>query len=270
MDNIYLEEHKRRNLRRCQLKMLGILEEIDRICKMHDIEYWLDGGTLLGAVRHSGFIPWDDDIDIAMRKEDMDRFCKVAMEELPNNLFLQTMETDPESKTPIVKVRDLNSIFIEFGDSFNLNYQKGIFVDIFPFVDYPTISRSLTKKITRGISVSNSIMHDMHHYSFRSLANLLYFGTKRFLFQIIWKVLLRLRPTNTFFCVIPENNGYGVTYRKDSIFPLSEIEFEGKKFSAPRNTDAYLKDLFGNYMEIPPKEKQKIHAVFMVPELIEK
>ena len=68
MKNRYLEEYNRRNLRGCQLKQLDILEEIDRLCRRHSISYWLDGGTLLGAVRHGGFIPWDDDIDIAMRR----------------------------------------------------------------------------------------------------------------------------------------------------------------------------------------------------------
>ena len=74
MENIYLEKYKQQQLRTCQLKQLSMLEEIDRICRKHHIGYWLDGGTLLGAVRHKGFIPWDDDIDIAMRQEDLKRF----------------------------------------------------------------------------------------------------------------------------------------------------------------------------------------------------
>ena len=97
------------SLRSCQLKQLSILKEIDRICKSHGINYWLDGGTLLGAVRHGGFIPWDDDIDIAMRQEDLDRFVSIEPSELREGLFLQTPQIEPQSKEPIVKVRDLNS-----------------------------------------------------------------------------------------------------------------------------------------------------------------
>ena len=87
--NTHLERFKQRHLRACQLKQLTILEAIHAICQRHNIPYWLDGGTLLGAVRHGGFIPWDDDIDIAMHKADMQRFVEVAQKELPKGLIVQ-------------------------------------------------------------------------------------------------------------------------------------------------------------------------------------
>ena len=93
-----IKAYTQQNLRSCQLKQLSILEEIDKICKRHNIEYWLDGGSLLGAIRHGGFIPWDDDIDIAMSLEDEKRFEQIAPKELPEWLFLQTPATDPGSK----------------------------------------------------------------------------------------------------------------------------------------------------------------------------
>ena len=139
MKNQYLSDYVADNLRACQLKQLSILKEVDRICRKHKLSYWLDGGTLLGAMRHGGFIPWDDDIDIGMTLEDMQAFMKVAPSELPDTLFLQTPESDPTSKEPIVKIRDLNSIYIEAGDTFSVEYQKGLYVDIFPFIDYPTV-----------------------------------------------------------------------------------------------------------------------------------
>lgn len=268
MNNPFLEEYKRRNLRACQLKQVSILEEIDSICKQHDIPYWLDGGTLLGAVRHQGFIPWDDDIDIAMRAEDLQRFVRIAPGELNKNLFLQTKESDPAHKEPIIKVRDLNSLYIENGDDFNATYQKGLFVDIFPFIDYPDIPRAWVRFLTRSISVSYSILGKAHYYSFRAFAEFFWFGFKYIACQSIWHMISFCRPKKTFISNIPINNGYGIMHRKDSLFPLNEITFEGKTFPAPHNPDLYLKDLYANYMNIPPEEKRKIHAVYIHPELI--
>lgn len=268
MENKYLTEYVKQNLRACQLKQLTILEEIDRICKKHNIEYWLDGGSILGAVRHGGFIPWDDDIDLAMRKEELERFIRVAPSELPEHLFLQTPESDPSCKEPIIKVRDMNSIYIESTDTFNAEYQKGLFVDIFPFIDYPTVSRSWVKKVAKGISVSYSILHAQHYYSARAFFEYFYFGAKYILLNALWKVVSVVRPHDTYISNILINNGYGIMHRQDSIFPLGAIEFEGKVFSAPNNPDAYLKDLYKNYMDIPPEDKRKIHAIFIEPELI--
>lgn len=267
MNNTYLKEYVKTNLRPCQLKQLSILEVIDDICRKHNIEYWLDGGTLLGAVRHGGFIPWDDDIDIAMRKEALEKFIKVAPAELPDNLFLQTPESDPQSKEPIIKVRDLNSLYIESTDTFNAEYQKGLYVDIFPFIDYPSVSKSFVKKVAKGISVSYSILHAQHYYSLRSFLEFFYFGAKYLLLNAIWSMASAVKPHDTYISNILINNGYGIMHRQDSIFPLGTIEFEGKTFSAPGNPDTYLKDLFRNYMEIPPEDKRHIHAIYVQPTL---
>lgn len=255
------------NLRECQLKQLGILEVIDQICKKHNIEYWLDGGSILGAVRHGGFIPWDDDIDIAMRQEELDRFIQVAPTELPDSLFLQTLQSDPQSKEPIVKVRDLNSLYIESTDTFNADYQKGLYVDIFPFIDYPTVSKDFVKKVAKGISVSYSIIHAQRYLSLRTIMEHLYFSVKYLWLSLVWRCVAAVKPHDTYISNVLINNGYGIMHRKDSIFPVGEIEFEGKTFAAPHNPDAYLKDLYRNYMEIPPVEKRHIHAVFVKPTL---
>ena len=268
MENQYLKQYKEQQLRACQLKQLSILEEIDRICQKHQIGYWLDGGTLLGAVRHKGFIPWDDDIDIAMRQEDLERFMAIAPKELREGLFLQTPQNEPQAKEPIVKVRDLNSFYVEGADNFSADYQKGLYVDIFPMIDYPTLPKGLVKRITLGISKSYSILHKAHYYSLRSFAEFFWFGAKYACNKCLWHLLCAMRPKNVYMSNILINNGYGIMHRQDSVFPLGTITFEGKTFSAPANTDAYLSDLYRNYMEIPPKEKQKIHSVFIMPELI--
>lgn len=90
MSNPNLSAYVADHLRACQLKQLSILEEVDRICKKHGIGYWLDGGSLLGAVRHGGFIPWDDDIDIGMTKSDLERFEKLLRQNCPKLFFTDT------------------------------------------------------------------------------------------------------------------------------------------------------------------------------------
>lgn len=269
MTNPYLDAHKRANLRAAQLKQLSILRRIDEICRRHDIGYWLDGGSLLGAVRHGGFIPWDDDIDIAMTLDDLRRFEQIAPAELGAGLMLQSPRTEPESKEPIVKVRDLNSFYVEPGDNFAAQYQKGLYVDIFPFIPYPTISRSLTRRLTRGYCRAGAILAKPHRYSWRAVAELLWFGAKKLACLAAWNTVCLLRPHDTYFGNTIDNNGYGTQHRRDSIFPLGTITFEGHTFSAPADTDAYLKDLYKDYMIIPPPEKRQIHSVIIIPELVQ-
>lgn len=261
-----LAAHNRRVLRQCQLKQLGILEEIDRICKKHAIGYWLDGGSLLGAVRHGGFIPWDDDIDIAMRQHDAERFMQVARTELRSGLVLQTPD-DERTKEPILKVRDTTSFFVEPHDDFSTPYCKGLYVDIFPMVDYPNVSRQFARRYGKGMSKCYSILHSRHAYSLRAVAEWFWFGGRYCLCRAAWALAYAFRRTDTYISNILINNGYGIMHRQDSVFPLGTIEFEGRTFSAPQHPDRYLSDLYGDYMRIPPEDKRKIHSVFLMPYL---
>ena len=108
-------------LRRQQMKMLDILLHVDRVCKEHNINYWLSSGTLLGAVRHGGFIPWDDDLDIEMLREDFLRFKSVFKD--TESYIIQTHENDLHYIMPYVKVRDTQSIIEEHSGGENFKYK---------------------------------------------------------------------------------------------------------------------------------------------------
>lgn len=268
MNNPYLKQYQTENLRRAQLKMLDILIAVDDICRRHDIPYWLDAGTLLGAVRHGGFIPWDDDIDIAMTTADLKRFLEVAPSELPPHLFMQMPGNEP-TKEPLPKIRDLKSFFVEPGDDFSAPYEKGLYVDIFPYVTYPNVSAAFIRRVTKNIARSRSILSKPHHYSLHSTAEFFWFGSKLIFNKVLWSLAHVFCPTSrsqrTGYDAIL--NGCGNSHLKSTVWPLSTVEFEGRTFSAPGNIDVYLSDLFGNYMQVPPSEKRQIHSVFIMPEL---
>ncbi len=115
---------------------LDLLSELDKICKRYNINYYADGGTMLGAIRHNGFIPWDDDIDIVMLRKDYQKFLTVAMKELEPPYFLQTEETDPGSLRGHAQMRNTETTAIlETEYKFKYKYNQGIFIDIFP-LDY--------------------------------------------------------------------------------------------------------------------------------------
>lgn len=262
-----LHDYQQRHLRAVQLKELEILKAIREICKHNAIEYWLDGGTILGAVRHGGFIPWDDDIDIAMRRTDIPRFIEAAQRELPEGLFMQTMQSDPSCRLPIIKVRDTDSFLVEGGDDFNRPYLKGLYVDIFPLMPYPSVSRAFCKRVVRGYCRANGILLQQHTYSWRSVAQLFWFGAKRLCYRVQWSIACTFRRKDKYFSNTLETNGYGIMHKVEDIFPTGTITFEGETFSAPANPDAYLRNIYGNYMQLPPEDKRHGHAVFYLESL---
>ncbi len=239
-------------LRKAQMRMLDILLVVDKIFRKHDIEYWLDGGTLLGAVRHGGFIPWDDDLDINVRKADIPRIRKILQTELPDNFCYQDVTTDWNYTMLICKVRDKKSIF---DDPYSkLFKERGIYIDLIPMEE--VVSFKL-----KGIIdfVYLRCIRGIHNYSDRLIEKLL--GYICYLPSIfctgicrLWTKLFHSRRWGHCYGWLSYNH-----IAESDIFPLSEIEFEGHKVLAPHNPDAYLTALFGDYMQIPPEDKRLTH-----------
>lgn len=264
MENSYLKQYNRSRLRASQLAQLEMLKVIDEICHRHGLTYWLDAGTLLGAVRHGGFIPWDDDLDIAMPAEDLARFTEIAPRELPSHLFIQNKQTDPGYRFEHTKVVNCNSFYVQFDDDFESPYQKGLFIDIFPYIPYPALPVRFRKKFLRGMCVAYSVLHGKHYYSWENTAKLFWFGMKHLLFRGLWRILPR---TERYFSCLPSNNWHGMVQERTDILPVGRIRFENQEFDAPHDPDAYLKKLYKNYMQLPPEDKRDIHSVFIIPQL---
>ena len=262
MENNYLKRFKENELRSCQLKQLEILKIFDRICRKHNLRYWIDGGTLLGAVRHKGFIPWDDDLDVAMPSEDYKKLDQIIQSELPDHLFWQTPKTDPTMPYGCTKIRDLNSFYVEFRDDFTLPYHKGVFIDIFEMIDYPSLPNKWTRFLLKRISRSFAILRNKRYLNFHSILEIPYFCCIYCALKPIWNIL-NLVSKKENLSYLPLVNSGGWVYPVKSIFPLTTIKFENIEFPAPCNPDSVLKILYGDYMTLPPVEERQIHATFI-------
>lgn len=264
-------------LRQAQLVMLRMFKIIDHICRRHNLRYWMCSGTLLGAIRHKGFIPWDDDLDICMIREDYEQFLSFAKEELPDDLFLQTRETDPlyDYLALPCKIRDKNSLIVSNGIE-NKTYNMGLFIDIFPADRYHLESKELKKEkrrksyffyLCKGIDSElekdNSKLKRFINY----FNPFLKFLAKRYLRKSVYYINKnRLLGED---CLI--GHGFDTPWRRyfnyNDIFPLKEYTFEGYNFWGPQNADAYLSQLYGKtYMSPPPPEKRiQQHAALLKP-----
>lgn len=248
-------------LRKAQMREVAILQEVDKICKKHDIKYWIDFGTLLGAVRHGGFIPWDDDLDICMLSSDYTKFIETARNELPDWLFLQNKKTDPSYRRTICKVRDLNSLFIERHEDFMSPYKKGIFIDIFEVVEYPKVSRKMLRFLSKWAKKTDQFFNVPQYINFKNIAAGMTFPIIKLFINVLWGILHIRKSNNLGFRL--EHNPYNSFISKDKIFPLSEIEFEGIMLPAPNDCDAVLKSYYKDYMKLPKEEDRWIHSQFI-------
>lgn len=247
---------------------LEILNKIDEICKKYNLSFQLSGGTLLGAIRHKGFIPWDDDIDLTMVREDYDKFIQVAPKELGDEYFLQCYDTD-DCYFPFIKIRKNNTVFNEDLIA-HLDCHKGIFVDIFPFerIDNPhslilRLRAMMVKNIWDIILFKKKVYksrRDMRHPIFDSILSILSYNALK-----KWQVSLMKganKKNGKYLCALC--GGYNYTkdiHEYSQMIPTSMVTFEGKEFPTYNNPDHYLTHLYGtHYMELPPLEKRVNHA----------
>ena len=244
-------------LRKAQLRMLEILVEVDKICRKHSIPYWIDYGTLLGAVRHGGFIPWDDDLDIGMMNEDYKRFLSIAPQELPNRFVVQNLSSEKYYPLTFSKIVDKNSK-VYSNDYFHQNSKwTGIWVDIFPLI--------------KGNVKCRKWLDPLYGRCFRRVHHVEPFNVTVFisylLFPFVW-VAKQMMKFGFLFCNSNMRmDEFGMTaslYRKQKYYcdylPTKDIRFEGIIVPAPNHTDKVLTDYYGDYMQIPPLEKRETHV----------
>jgi len=247
-------------LRKLQLLQLDMLNIVADICNKHNLKYWLDGGTLLGAVRHGGYIPWDDDIDIGLLRKDYNKLLKILPEELPDNLVLQTSKTDKYFKYDWAKVRDRFSEAVSTSNVKPKHKYKGLRIDIFTF-DYVPENRILQK--TQLLIINTRMFFRNDTGTMQKMTPLKKMVHKigqilpDFVFNIPYRITIKLSNLlcNKYIsCYFQVPNSYPRNLKPtECYFPLSEVTFENIKHKSPANIDCYLKSLFGNNYMTPVK-----------------
>lgn len=262
--------------RRMQLTELDMLVEFDRVCRKNDIKYVLFGGSLLGAVRHQGYIPWDDDADIGMLREDYDRF-KAHLNELnPSICYFQDHDTDPEYRWGYGKLRRTGTKYIRVGQE-HLKCKTGIYVDVFPLDDIPLnvlgqMIQNWNCFVLRKILWSE--VARVHSKAFWKIwFALLSKIPVSFVFHRYEKYAKRSRstspnrvrclsypPTGTLYKKNPISERYGMP--KSWFTDRTEYEFEGKLFYGSRDYDTVLKYIYDDYMKLPDAKGREQRAPF--------
>ena len=263
----------KQDLRRVQLAMLEIAEEIKRVCNENNISYFLDSGTLIGAARHAGFIPWDDDLDIGMLRPEYERFIRIAPEKLKDCYYLQTWTNDEGYSLPFAKVRKKGTIYVE-AVSQATSASKELFVDVLPYDEMPN-DTSIQLKTRREIfNACNTLFMKckmkpwMHHANLfvRVLASFKYLPfkvkaigkTKEELRKRCLQVMTQFDGCSTGY--VYENwgaNAGGHLIPVQFFKPYTEIPFEGELFKVPANYDGVLRAQYGDYMQLPPENQRE-------------
>lgn len=272
---IYTDEE----LKKIQNLELDCLKAIISVCETINVEYFLIGGTTLGAVRHGGFIPWDDDIDIGMTRKNYNKFLLDADKYLPSKYHLQTPKKSEKCPYFYSKVRIDGTEFVEYCNH-KVDMHQGVYVDIFPFDEVPDDEVENTKQF-------NNIQQLMRRFSLRqspdigleavtmkdklkaNIRKIIHFLCK---WQSYNKLIVKLENEFTKYNGTGQSSVACLNFpvrkteyiKLDDLYPLRDCKFESIVAKIPNNYDGYLKTHYGNYMQLPPENKRFGHKPYKV------
>lgn len=252
-------------LQKLQMTELEMLKELDAICRRNDIHYEMDGGTLLGAVRNQGFIPWDDDVDVRMLREDYDKFCEVCKTQLDRKkYFLQTHITDENYRWAYARILKIGTRFEREGQTM-LKMKRGIFMDIFPCDGMP--SGGVKKQIFNfrcflARKVLYSVVGAVNEKNFikRVIYKLLTKVPVKIAFDEFGRLAKKYKGKSTELVRTLGWNGSeeNIGFQRKWMEERCELQFEGMSFYAPKAYDEHLTLMFGkDYMTPPPENERK-------------
>lgn len=265
-----------KDFRRMQLLELDMLIELDRVCRDNDIKYTIFGGTLLGAVRHKGFIPWDDDADVCMLREEYEKFKRVSGQLNPDICFFQDHDTDPEYRWGYGKLRKTGTRYIRAGQE-HIKCKTGVFIDIFPLDDIPrsTVGQMLQDFhcfcLRKVLWSEVGKLDNSNHFALRFWFNILSAIPTSWVFkQLDWYAKKSNNDTpnkvrtlcytsiGKLYRKHPLRDRYGMP--KTWFLSCKEYDFEKKKLMGLSAYNECLTFEYGDYMTPPPIDQREQHA----------
>ncbi len=273
-------------LRKIQHCELEILKAVVSLCERHNLRYWLAYGTLLGAVRHHGFIPWDDDIDIYMTVQDLKKFVKYAKEELKDDFFIQCPITEKKTHWMFCKVRKNGTRLLETNEQIRNDFHQGIWIDVFPLVpvsDSRAIQDYQIKNFFRLQKMRGFYPQYSGNHSIKELIKHLYELIVKVSEVLLWKINIMLGQITKSSNYLAIGTEYIAAFperlrKKERLFISKKMiqetkvySFEGLLFTSMEDSNKYLTQFYGaDYMT--PK-KNSIHAETydncIIPDMVE-
>lgn len=258
-------------LRKVQLTQLEIYKQVFEIAESNQITVYLYAGSLLGAVRHKGFIPWDDDLDLMVPRADYDRLMICLSKELPQQFWLQTYDTDPQYWQGFAKVRKKGTLYKEKDMHAIADEKCGIWIDIFP-LDYAKKRDGIGLKFrkhliqTIGFSLQKKILkRDLSCFSRRYIPAILFWSMFSAKVLQKWQVLCMRKASakNAEYLVslAGTDRVQKVAYKAEWFSGSVKLPFEDTVCFVPQGYDRMLAQLYGDYMTPPPEDKQRGHNV---------
>ncbi len=244
-----------------------MLVMFDEICKKESLTYYMFGGTLLGAVRHKGFIPWDNDVDVAMPRNDFEKLKRRISKHLPEHIEIQTYETDPACYSLLLRVRNMNTVCELEGSTFAGSKYNGAFIDVFPLDNASkessignTVRSFLIRKVVKPLAVRSGENNRENKSIKQKLGNLIAGILPREKWcKLDDRIAKGFDNSSAPYCI---NLGSHYSHKKqvflkDKLNPPAQAEFEGHMFNVPKDCHYVLKKFYGeNYMKMPSMEER--------------
>lgn len=253
--------------KKAQLLMLKILKEVHRVCVENNIKYFLHFGTLIGAVRHNGFIPWDDDLDIGMLYSEFEKFCEIAREKLGDDFVLQTNRNDSGFPYYFARVILKDTVFAELNAVKSKRKYNGVWVDVYPLEKVPENSE-LQQKFFDKCRMLDYFVRCKHKVISQDKNDKNSF-VKKLIVLLVPKFILTTCRNRLFKKYRNLKNDFLISglWNRSVQLPLSEScytdlmlhKFENTEVYIPRNYDIVLKRFFGDYMKLPPESERNAH-----------